>query len=251
MKIFVITHKIDTPHIPNEDYELLLVGSYNKQSKDMLRDDTGDNISSKNQNYCELTGLYWMWKNCDEEILGLCHYRRFFSNSIFSKKQEKFLNKKQIEEILNEYDIILPEKNILLKTNKDGYDCAPSSEEMDILRNIIKEKYPEYYNSFIEFDNSKFRYAYNMLITKKQTLNSYCEWLFSILEECEKVMVVDNNDTYKRRIYGFLSERLIAIWVNKNNLKIKESHVINTEKSGWSNFMYHFKQFVKRVFIRK
>ncbi len=46
-----------------------------------LTDMTGDNISEKNPIYCELTGLYWMWKNmiirgAKEDYYGLYQYRR-------------------------------------------------------------------------------------------------------------------------------------------------------------------------------
>ncbi len=43
-------------------------------------DDTGDNISEKNKYYSELTGIYWVWKNTQSDIVGTCHYRRYFTN---------------------------------------------------------------------------------------------------------------------------------------------------------------------------
>ena len=48
-------------------------GRQGKNLWDIFRIITGDHISSKNPNYCELTGLYWAWKNLDCEYIGLCH----------------------------------------------------------------------------------------------------------------------------------------------------------------------------------
>ena len=94
MKIYVAMHKKFDLGFKSDLYEPLLVGSYNKKDKEILRDDKGENISSKNENYCELTGVYWIWKNSKENIVGLCHYRRFLSKRFFSSKSKYYLTEK-------------------------------------------------------------------------------------------------------------------------------------------------------------
>ena len=66
--IYVITHKVfDDSNLEGDHYRILHVGTNDNCKDSYLRDDTGDNISEKNPNYCELTGLYWIWKNAKEE----------------------------------------------------------------------------------------------------------------------------------------------------------------------------------------
>lgn len=47
----------------------------------MIGDDTGDNISDKNREYCELTGIYWTWKNYDKlenpDYIGFIPFKGF------------------------------------------------------------------------------------------------------------------------------------------------------------------------------
>lgn len=76
-RIYVMTHKAIEP-ISNDIYLPLHVGKKGKEDLGYPGDDTGDSISEKNNHYCELTGLYWIWKNVRCDIVGICHYRRFF-----------------------------------------------------------------------------------------------------------------------------------------------------------------------------
>ena len=88
IKILVATHK--KYWMPDDDvYVPLHVGAEGKESLGYLPDNTGDHISSKNPSYCELTGLYWAWKNLDCEYIGLCHYRRYFGKSIHTRNIDK------------------------------------------------------------------------------------------------------------------------------------------------------------------
>ena len=77
IKIYIAAHK--KTELPQKDgYIPLQVGAALHDDLGYLKDDVGDNISSKNPNFCELTGLYYIWKNEKADIVGLSHYRRFF-----------------------------------------------------------------------------------------------------------------------------------------------------------------------------
>ena len=103
MSVYVITHK-KFNMIPQENYKVLLVGAYRGHVYGDCFDDAGDNISEKNANYCELTGVYWLWKNLQkDDYVGIVHYRRLFSRS-FSKSKK--LSDKDIRKLLGKYDII-------------------------------------------------------------------------------------------------------------------------------------------------
>ena len=118
VNIYVITHKsFDDNFIKNNTYKVLLVGKAlgNSGKKYYLNDNLGKNISIKNKSYCELTGLYWMWKNSASSILGLEHYRRYFVREL---KKHVILDKKQIVNDLKTYDIILPKRDPLVLWEK-------------------------------------------------------------------------------------------------------------------------------------
>ena len=77
--MYVITHK-EYDYLKPEGYIPLLVGAdFNKNTANYLQDNIGDNISSKNKYFCELTGIYWLDKNLESnENIGISHYRRYF-----------------------------------------------------------------------------------------------------------------------------------------------------------------------------
>lgn len=237
VKIFIATHKkfINRTRSP---YFPLCVGKANKKYLKYLADDTGDNISSKNANYCELTGLYWIWKNIEVEYVGLCHYRRYFVN-----KFGFYLKESTILELLKHNDIILPNKYKGTNSLSYEYGKAHYINDLKISRSIIKKRHPEYLNDFDIVMARDFGYYCNMFISNKELANQYCEWLFSILFELESIIDISSYDPYQQRIFGFLSERLINVWIEHNNLKVKEFPIRDLGKFNFIKFhlrnIYH------------
>lgn len=231
VKIFVITHKVfKIPQI--EDYYTLIVGAKGKniEWKYDYRDDEGENISKKNPNYCELTGLYWIWKNINADIVGLCHYRRYFTTSLLSNSTKFILSSNQIIKLMNKYDVIIPER-IWHLHNMNIVGHAPNKNDLQEMREAIKALYPEYVDEYENYLNQRSMFPCNMCIMKKNLLDQYCEWIFNILFYIEDRHDMENEDPYRKRLFGFLSERLLYVWLihNVSESRIKEIRIVNTE----------------------
>ena len=231
VEIYIAAHKKFDP--PKDSiYIPLHVGSKGKEDLGYTKDSTGDNISSKNSNYCELTGLYWIWKNSKSDIVGLVHYRRYFYKSVL-KNRKKILNREDILKILNKYDVIVAPKGNTWGTNvRENYNQKHIAEDLNKCEKILKKKYPDYKDAFDTIMNGSSYSPFNMVITRKEIFDEYCKWLFDIFSDLEKkINVEDGRSNYDKRVYGFLSERLFNVWLLKNsNYKVKEQFVLNKEE---------------------
>ena len=222
--IFVISHKPVNVRLPKK-YSILKVGS-NKDFSTDFSDDTGDNIASKNPTFCELTGLYWIWKNVNSENIGLVHYRRFFTSKFNISPFLTILKEKKISTILKNHDLILPRVIKLKDKDKkltvwEHYCKTHFEKDLIEAREVISDIYPEYLNSFDIVTKSNKMFMFNMFIGKKTIVDHYCKWLFDILFELEKRINITSYDNYQKRVFGFLAERLFNVWVLYNsNLKI-------------------------------
>jgi len=231
-KILVATHK--EYQFPQDTiYEPIEVGVARRDSDfEYLKDSSGDNISIKNDTFCELTALYWVWKNGyldDVEYIGLVHYRRYFRGKLNFKNRD-IIDLNEIDSILSNSDIILPKRrNYYIESVYSHYKHAHFSSDLDILREIIDDISPDYLNSFDLIMNQRSLYLYNMFIISKEKFVEYCEWLFPILFELESRIDISHRDSYQKRVFGFLGERLLNVWVKHHNLSISEVKVVNLE----------------------
>ena len=136
IQIYVITHKEVNIKLKNQ-YVLLQVGSVLYPSLGYLRDDVGENISWKNKNFCELTGLYWIWKNSSADIIGLVHYRRFFYAGRVNALMNHRLSSSQIERYLVKYDLIVPKITKYSRSVREIYKEKHHIEDWNLTREII------------------------------------------------------------------------------------------------------------------
>lgn len=234
VNVLVATHKrYQMPEY--KSYLPIHVGKKGKKQLGYKGDDTGKNISEKNPYFCELTGIYWAWKNLKSDYIGLTHYRRHFKGKTKSKdKFKQILSDKEINELLKNNDIILPKKrNYYIETLYSHYEHTMHIETLDETGKIIKEKYPEYYEEFKMLKQRKKAHMFNMFIMKKEIMDEYCEWLFDILFELEKKIDNSKYDSFHARFYGRVSELLLDVWLNTRGYKYTEIPVMSMEKVNW------------------
>lgn len=219
-KIFVCTHKpFDPPKDPM--YIPLHVGHKGKKDLGYIGDDTGIEISEKNPYYSELTGLYWAAHNCcDADIKGICHYRRYLIN-----ENGKVYSSKEIENILSEYDLMTTKTLELRSAYYDGFGADHNLKDLILAGEILKDKYPEYYETYQNLVHQNKTYFGNMIICRSELFDSYVDWLFSIFFEMEPQMDFTGYDDYRKRVFGFISEFLLKVYCIVNQLKVHESMV--------------------------
>lgn len=215
--------KFSMPHA--EGYLPVLVGAAKnyKPGIKYQRDDEGENISSKNPNYNELTAVYWAWKNLkDVDAIGLVHYRRlFFDTKPYTL--DNVLGKEEIKELLSKYDIILPKKrNYYIESNYSHYIHAHHKEPLDKTRDIIKKYYPQYLLSFDKVMKRKKAHMFNMFIMKKAVFESYCGFIFGVLKKVELEIDISEYSVQEKRVFGYISELLMDVWLETNNFKATE-----------------------------
>ena len=224
-KIFVMTHRqFACPR--DEAYIPVQVGSALHEELGFLRDDTGSNISVKNNLYGELTGLYWAAHNVsDADYMGLCHYRRYFL-----KSQNSLMTAADYEMLLQRYDVILPKATIYPKSYYEVYKEAHNIEDLLVTGEELKALYPEDYPFFEEIIHGTKVFSGNLFVASSELFRQYTDWLFTIFDRVEAKLCVENYDDYHKRVFGFLSEQLLYVWVKSRNLSIGEVAVGITEE---------------------
>lgn len=212
---------------------------------DMIGDDTGDHISAQNPAYCELTALYWAWKNDHNAThLGLMHYRRVLDmDNMHPERVETFLNRFDISDwsarlegwldAHPQIDLVIPRAHEMGRTMAENYRAAHHPQDWDLTRQIIAEHFPE---DLPLFDETGAQYRVrlgNMFLMRRDLFERYCTWLFDILTRLEKQSADRSRySTQQARYLGYVAERLLTIWVEKIR---REDPALNVHEVGILN----------------
>lgn len=239
--IYVISHKLITQDIP-APCTPIYVGQAGKESHG-INDSSGISISEKNPSYSELTAQYWVWKNVlpsvsEENFIGFCHYRRFFTFDVEVKKindlNEVDAFKYIGENLKNPDDVILanpikfPVKQHWFSLSKklkrlkypwqnlslmEQYEKEHDKEDLLIAVNFLPEKIRSEFLIFLK-ESQEFS-PFNMYISRPHILNRYFEILFPWLDRVEENIDFLKRSTYQARLPGFLAERFSSFYFSK------------------------------------
>ncbi|MFG6381788.1 MAG: DUF4422 domain-containing protein [Muribaculum sp.] len=235
IKILVACHKAD-PNIRQDDiYMPIQVGKALHPELDLgfQCDNTGDNISEKNESYCELTALYWAWKNLkDVDYIGLCHYRRYFK-----------MTNAELSEAMNSCDILLAKPLTLSTSVYNELVYWTCLEDATVFIDSILSLFPEYKEDVISyyFMENKFSQC-NMMLMSKEKFYEYCNFIFPIIQLTESRIKISGY-TRQRRVFGYLAETALGLWLKHNKLKNRKINIItgvptNRAKELFNDFRF-------------
>lgn len=216
--IYVANHR-DAEALPEKPYKLLRVGSDNvgdvRHMADVAYDSAGASISYKNFAYCELTGLYWIWKNVSHGVTGMMHYRRYLANP----GEGRPLGEGEIRQALKEHDFLVPRPAVLGCSLAEQYLYCHVSYDLIALAQVMEGQADKYRLAFSGVMTGNMIIPCNIMIARKPLIDSYCEWLFSVLGQCEQyVDLYSGRDSYQQRVFGFMAERLLLVWLVANDV---------------------------------
>lgn len=221
--------------VPHDDFYLPVhVGhALNPIDLGFQPDDEGVNISALNKRYCELTALYWAWRNLDTDVVGLSHYRRYFEGTQPGPAGSQILSGAQASDLMDSHDLVLGKpRNYVVETIDSHYRHGHIGSDLDILRAVIAERSETMAQAYDRVFNGRKLSLYNMFLMRREEFDRYAEWLFSVLDETAQQIGDEAERTgYQQRTMGFLGERLLNVWAceHADRLRIAYRKVVNTE----------------------
>lgn len=230
IKIVVAAHK--SYWMPNDPmYVPVQVGAAGKEAiPGFQRDDEGDNISEKNSRYCELTALYWAWKNLDADYIGLAHYRRYFAGS----GERGVLTSEEAAQLVSKAPVVLPKKrHYVIETVGNHYAHTFDDAHLDTTRDSLRRLSPDVLPAFENHLSKRSAHIWNMAIMRRDILDDWCSWLFPVLGNAEVGIDFSDMSSFEERVVGRIAERLLDPWMKRSLTPYIECDVTSLEKIDW------------------
>ncbi|MBB2175828.1 DUF4422 domain-containing protein [Gluconacetobacter johannae] len=238
-QIYIAMHK-ETAELPGRAFVPIQVGrADSRRAICEIGDDTGDNISTRNASFCELTALYWIWRNTSGQgHVGLFHYRRHLNFSGRTYRENEWgvvdypcldesyiranaLTDEHVDTLVSAYDMILPKRwdvrQAGSRTMWDHYQKggAHRAADYDAAIRILTRKYPDYARFVAPVNADHSGYFTNIFVMRRDIFDEYCSWIFDILFDLEKEIDLASYSLQETRVFGYISEWLFNIFVMK------------------------------------
>ncbi len=251
MKILVATHKAYWMPEDGVYFPIQVGREIAAQVLPYTGDNTGDHISEKNKTFCELTAVYWAWKQLqDEDVIGLCHYRRYFATKTRGEKRSRIAGGEDYKKLLENVPCILPKpRNYYIETNYSQYVHAHHEEDLTLTKAILAERYPAYLPAWEQVMKSTSGHRFNMFVMRRDLFDAYCTWLFDVLFELEKRLDISSYSDYDKRVFGFVSERLLDVYLIKEQVAYATMPMVNLESQHWPKKIFNF--LLRKVGIKR
>lgn len=187
-----------------------------------LTDDIGENISARNVNYCELTALYWIWKNRlagahvetahTSEVIGIHAPSSDAYAGVYQYRRLLDINDAQLAHLAAyDVDVVLPYPTMCEPDIFEHHERYVKSSDWDAMVQALEELHPEYMETYHRIFKGNYMYNYNILLAKETVLCDYCAWLFPILERTEELSDPKGWERADRYI-GYLGENLETLY---------------------------------------
>ena len=172
-----------------------------------LTDDTGDNISAKNRQYCEVSATYWIWKNTNHTWTGIEHYRRHLLVTP--------------EMLGGGVDAVLPLPYLCWPNTMAQFRRFVSEDVQRALFRALKTLHPLEYDRYEALLRGPYQYTYNILCARRSVFEDYCGWFFGITEYMETMGVPEIGST---RALSYVAEVLSNLYFLYNEKGWKIFH---------------------------
>lgn len=166
-----------------------------------LTDDTGENISAKNKQYCELSATYWVWKNTGHAWTGIEHYRRHLLVT------PNMLG--------GDVDAVLPLPYLCYPDTMAQFRRFVSGDVQQALLRALKTLHPLEYGEYEKILYGPYQYTYNIFCAKRAVFEDYCGWFFEITGHME-IMSDKVPEIRETRALSYVAEVLTNLYFTYN-----------------------------------